>query len=326
MSDHAVSLQPAAAPRVQYRRYDPAQPLPGNVLAAVVFTGTAARRDDPRIIEVGLTPLQGAGISEMWHAQETVRTAHEDAIRYAFDAEYLFGVIELDERRHGGIAGAAEAAYGAIRRFQQSKAHPYLLRVWNHFDGINRGAGDAERYRQFCVGRAAGLGDWQGKDYPAATAIGRRDGDPTLQVYWLAGRLAGRALENPRQVNPYRYPRAYGPTAPQFSRAMRVANGLVMLSGTASIVGHASHHPGDLRAQLDESLLNLRSVLEQAAVDLDRATLLKIYVREARALELVQSVLRAHLPDDVPRLILEGDICREDLLVEIEGVRTVGTD
>src|SRR3546814_2400089 len=52
---------------------------------------------------------------------------------------------------------------------------PHLLRVWNYLDAITFGDGDAERYREFCVGRARGLGDFDTHALPAATAIGRCD-------------------------------------------------------------------------------------------------------------------------------------------------------
>lgn len=326
MSDRAVSLQPAAAPRVEYRPFAPAAPLPEDVLAAVVFANQASGAD-PRFVRVGLEPLRGAGLVEMWHAHGPVRTGCHGLVRFAADSDHLFGVVELDEREHGGIAGAAESAYAAIRTFSDGSAHPYLLRVWNHFSGINQGEGDAERYRQFCSGRAAGLGSWLDGSYPAATAIGRHDDDSILQVHWLASRSPGTALENPRQVSPYRYPRSYGPTSPQFSRAMLVAGELLMISGTASIVGHASHHPGNLSAQLDESLANLRSVVKQAGAvapavcgALGRGSLLKIYLRHAASVTELEAALRARLNPQSPCMILAADVCREDLLVEIECV------
>jgi chorismate lyase/3-hydroxybenzoate synthase len=324
MSHQAASLPPAAAPRVAYRPFNPAAALAEDVLAAVVF-GNGELGNDPRFIRVGLEPLYGAGLVELWWANGPVRTGREGFIRYAADVDHLFGVLEIDERLQGGIAGAAEAGYAAIRELSRNSEHPHLLRVWNHFNDINGGEGDAERYRQFCVGRAAGLGDWLDEAYPAATAIGRRDGDPTLQVYWLAGRAPGVALENPRQVNPYRYPRTYGPISPQFSRGMLASNELAMISGTASIVGHASHHKEDLRGQLDESLANLHSVLQQAATgsastQLNGDSLLKIYLRDATAKHELESALRERLASATPFLILAADIRRADLLVEVDCV------
>src|SRR3546814_12443298 len=88
------------------------------------------------------------------------------------------------------------------------------------FDAITFGDGDAERYREFCVGRARGLGDFDTHALPAATAIGRCDDARVVQVYWLAARTPGMPVENPRQVSAYRYPRQYGPQQPSFARAM----------------------------------------------------------------------------------------------------------
>jgi chorismate lyase/3-hydroxybenzoate synthase len=157
--------------------------------------------------------------------------------------------------------------------------------------------------------------------------IGRRDGQRLLQVYWLAGRRPGVALENPRQLPAYRYPRQYGQASPAFSRAMLVVPDLLLISGTASIVGHASQHPGSAAAQADEILTNIDSVLSQARsrapalpARFGHHTLLKAYVRNRSDAALVESILRAHLPEGVPLLVLLGDVCRADLLVEFDGL------
>jgi len=327
MTDTASNLSSATAPRLEYVPADPAAALGPDVLAAVTFGGSPGTHADPRYLRVGLEPLQSVKVMELWRASGPVQSAVDGAIRYSADAHYLFGIVELDERELGGIAGAAETAYTAIRRFAQGSAHPHLLRVWNHFDDINGGEGDQERYRQFCIGRAAGLSDWHRHPYPAATAIGRQGGDPTLQVYWLAAREPGVALENPRQVNPWSYPRSYGPVPPQFSRAMRVGENLVLISGTASIVGYESHHALDLAAQLNESLANLESVLARAGATAPRVHgrigskgLLKVYLRDATAAAIVEAQLNKRRPS-MPHLLLAGDICRRDLLVEVECVQ-----
>jgi chorismate lyase/3-hydroxybenzoate synthase len=324
MSKSALSLAGASTPHIEYCQ--PAgRSLPADLLCALVFGTPAQAHADPRCVRVGLQPLRGEGIVELWHSNGPTQMGFDGPIRYCADAHHLAGAIELDERRFGGLAGAAEAAYAALRKFLADSSYPYALRLWNYFDGINRGEGDTERYKQFCVGRIAGFGAQPAEHYPAATAIGRRDGDPTLQVYWLAGRSPGVPLENPRQVSAYRYPRQYGPIAPSFSRAMLVSERLVMISGTASIVGHASHHPGDLTAQLDEVLVNLTSVLQRACAiapllppQLGARSLLKFYLRDAAAAEKLDRLLRTRLTPQVRYMILEADICRSDLLLEAD--------
>jgi chorismate lyase/3-hydroxybenzoate synthase len=361
--EHAGRAAGSAVPRVEYMRLGPgadAGSLPADALAAIVFgprsrsgppppspAGRSAIRSsspDPRVIHVGLEPLEPPGIVELWRAGGPVRTGRDGPIRFAADREFLAGVIELDEREHGGLASAAEWAYASIRHFQARSDHPHLLRMWNYFEGINRGRGDDERYRQFCLGRAAGFGPGASvaadtaRDrgsaracgphavhrFPAGTAIGRRDDSPILQVYWLAGRTPGSPLENPRQLSAFRYPRRYGPAPPSFSRAMLVSRQL-LISGTASIVGHASRHAGSLERQLDETLVNLESMVERAVAMQPAVlrrwgahTLLKVYLRDGSAAESAARRLSERLLPGVQWLMLEADICRAELLVEID--------
>jgi chorismate lyase/3-hydroxybenzoate synthase len=101
---------------------------------------------------------------------------------------------------------------------------------------------------------------------------------------------------------------------------MQVADGM-LISGTASVLGHSSHHPDDLPAQLEEILRNLASLRQAGGNPAPgRGTLLKIYLRDASAAGFVASYLRAHLPPQVQFLVLGADICRRELLVEIDAV------
>ncbi|HEX6639089.1 MAG TPA: hypothetical protein VF033_15650 [Steroidobacteraceae bacterium] len=311
-----------ASPRVEYRRLASGQDVPDDALFIVDFT---RGRAGPGRVCVALEPLAGAGLSEVWFASGAVASGETQGVRYRHDDHFLAGVIEVDEAQHGGIAPATAAAYRAIAEFQSAAAFPHLLRTWNYFDAINDGVGDAERYRSFCGGRVAGLAALRQVQHPAATVIGRRAREGVLQVYWLAGRVPGMALENPRQVSAYLYPREYGATAPTFSRAMLVTPHLLLVSGTASIVGHASRHCGDAGAQTREILVNLDSLLARARQyaptlpdRIGERTLIKAYVRDASDLPVVEAELRERLPPEAPLLVLHGDVCRRDLLVEFD--------
>jgi len=312
-------------PRIEYLA--PGQGLPPDTLCAVQF-GAAVTADDPRCVRVGLAPLDGTGITETWRVDGPVTTGRDGVVHWARSPDYLAGRIELDEREFGGINGAARHAYETLCAFQNRSAQPHLLRMWNYFDAVNRGDGDAERYRLFCAGRVAGFGAYAGARWPAATAIGRRDGSPLLQVYWLAGHEPGVPLENPRQVNAYDYPRQYGPSPPVFSRAMLVAGRLLLVSGTASILGHASHHPEDLARQLDETLNNLDSLRQGGMAAASRpaadASVLKVYLRDPAGLDAVTAILRRRLPPGTRWLVLHADVCRSELLVEIDCVQGLG--
>jgi chorismate lyase/3-hydroxybenzoate synthase len=292
-----------------------------DVLAVLGFGATPGLPDDPRVLRVGLAPLQAAAPFEVWRSSGTVACGRDGDLRWSGDGEHLFVAFEVDEAAHGGIAGAAEYAYERLGRFLAGCPTPHLWRLWNYLDAINLGDGDDERYRRFCQGRARGMRTLDGAPYPAATAIGRQDGVRVLQVYGLAARRPGTPVENPRQVSAWRYPRQYGPTAPTFARGMR-ADARLLISGTAAVVGHASAHHDDLAAQVDETLANLASLLDTAGttMPLGAPSQLKAYLRDPADAAFVAAALAARLPQLGGLLLLAGDICRRELLIEIDGV------
>ena len=332
---------PATAARleVEYVEADTPDDLMGEDVLAVLGFGNAALSDDPRYLRV---PLHAHGDSpfEVWHANSAIRSGRDGNIQWSTDGELLFGAIEVDETmftRDGdnGVAGAAEHAYSRMIEFVRECEMPHLLRIWNYIDAITLGEGDAERYRDFCIGRARGLGSFDAQTLPAATAIGRCDAARVMQVYWLAARTPGTPVENPRQVSAYHYPRQYGRQAPSFARAMLPPRGSAMpllLSGTASVVGHASQHEGELLAQLNETFANFDALLAAARTkqpDLPASfgagSRLKVYVRDRDDLPVVADALQRRFGDSVPRVLLHAAICRRELAVEIDGVHGIAT-
>jgi chorismate lyase / 3-hydroxybenzoate synthase len=297
------------------------------VLAVIGFGSAAPQSTDPRYLRVGLEPLGGHAPFEVWRAPGIVERGRDGAVRWAGSPDYCFGSIEVAEADYPTLTEATEAAYAELSRFTVTRQWPHLLRIWNYLAAINEGVGDAERYKHFCTGRSAGMRSVHRQGFSAASAIGRSDGEAVLQVYWLGAREAGVAVENPRQVSAWRYPREYGPTSPTFARAMRgpCAAAQLHISGTAAVVGHQSRHDGDLPAQLDETFANLDSLLASAGNlrGFGAGSVLKAYVRHRDDLAPTEQLLKQRLPDAAKRLVLLGDICRAELLVELDGIHTV---
>jgi chorismate lyase/3-hydroxybenzoate synthase len=236
------------------------------------------------------------------------------------EADYAAEVWHAEQAED--IAGVARQAYAELRERLLRRGYPQLLRTWTYFDRINEGLGDAERYRQFCIGRAAGLKGYQG--YPAATVIGSQG--PGFWLWALAGRQAGVAVENPRQIPAYIYPQAYGPQSPGFTRALWLASsGLLLVSGTSSVVGHATAHPNDLPSQFAETRRNLGALIERAqrlAEVALKPVALRVYVRRVDDVARVREALQRWLPA-LPASIQIGDVCRRDLTLEMEAVYAV---
>jgi len=327
--------EPTPAPRVTFSNLDTAQPLGDDVLTAVVFGKDTPCPPDPRCLRIGLEPLAGAALCEVWHGVGRVRLGTSGPIRFVEDGHCLAGWIDLDESRFGGLVATAEAAYRGLLGFHAASPFQHVWRIWNFVTAINEGRGDEERYKLFSLGRArafaAAHATSPGIGYPAATAVGKPQGPRTLQVCWIAGRAPGTMLENPRQIAAYHYPRQYGPAAPSFSRAMLIPGTALLISGTASIVGHASVHEGDAAAQLEETLDNLDTLLQRAragghasSAQLGPQSLLKVYLRPGIDAAVIEHRLRERLGRGVPTLILAADICRSELLIEIEAVQLPG--
>lgn len=291
--------------------------LGADVLGCIGFGGAA----DPRVITIPLRHLGGPGY-EVWRGRAPVQRGRDAGFTWATDAESLFAATEFDADS-GDFAPAAEAAYRRIVAFTAARGFPHLLRCWNYFDDIHRGAGDDERYRRFCVGRHAALSaPGFERRLPAATVIGTPPGSRG-QVILIAGREPGAQVENPRQTPAFEYPREYSPRAPSFSRAMLHRGGdrmQLFVSGTASVVGHATRHPGDALAQLGEIRANLDALLAAAQPARSwRAVALKLFVRDAASLPAVRREFERLFGTAEPAMVLQGDICRSDLEVEVEG-------
>lgn len=265
------------------------------------------------VLEVACPRLAGAQAPESWFG---------DAARLRIRT------VEIDEHE-GDVQAAAETAYRQLLQQVRGSSHPYLIRIWNYLDAINEGDGDGERYRRFCLGRATAVDAEFNQAPPAATAIGHAHRIGKVQLIALCAQQPGVALENPRQMPAWRYPRDYGPVSPGFSRGALLGDGrhtLLLASGTASIVGHRSLHVGDVVAQLRESLANLHALLDEAGTrdpalrfSLTQPQALRVYLRDPADLARVQAEVQAAGIAAAQVVYLHGDICRSDLLVELEG-------
>lgn len=281
-------------------------------------------------------PDGGDPFYEAWRSARPCRAGERDGVRFRADGDVLYGVLVVDEEDFAAAAGrpplqqAAEAAYRRIFRLLDEEGYPGLWRVWNYLAGINAETpGGIERYREFNAGRQdafVACGRITHCDVPAACALGVRGGP--LSVAFIAGRTPALPIENPRQVSAWDYPPDYGPRAPTFARAALArlpGQEWLFVSGTASIVGHRTLHAGDVAAQTREAMANVAAVVAEANGASGAApepyTLAgldyRVYVRHAGDFGAVRGAL-APLIGGAAAVYVQADVCRADLLVEIE--------
>ncbi|WP_223789320.1 hypothetical protein [Marinicella meishanensis] len=285
----------------------------------LVYPPSSAGQDEAWVQRVPLAILaQSEGYQEQWFDGSPVTvlaTGNQATMQVCQSQEHL--VISYQ-----GTALALADEVSAVYRDAYTQAaalgYPHLLRTWNFIDRINQIEGGQERYQTFCVARYQVLEDLAllQQPNPAATAIGGHQGHNVFT--FLFSQHAGQVVENQRQVSAWQYPKQYSPKQPRFSRAMQCGS-LLLCSGTASVVGHQTQHPDDLFSQLNECLANVQALLGQSDLTTKLgAGLFRFYLRDRDQVDGVIHRLQAHQIDSF--LISEGDICRENLLIECEAV------
>jgi enamine deaminase RidA (YjgF/YER057c/UK114 family) len=180
------------------------------------------------------------------------------------------------------------------------------------------------------------------KGFPAATGIGNNTQNITLEICAIQAddTLIDVAIENPKQLNPYQYgqevlagdpiPSQEVKHPPEFERAKLVITpyiSRVFISGTASITGQLTIGIGDIEKQTKCTLENIGLLIADETLRKSypgipsgklNFSFLRIYVKYARDVEKVREICEQYYPS-VIKTYTVTDVCRDDLLVEIEG-------
>jgi len=153
------------------------------------------------------------------------------------------------------------------------------------------------------------------------------------------GTVAVKAVDNPNQVNAYQYGQQVlkgltgkGKTQkhpPQFERALLVQGNpcsTLFVSGTASIIGQETIGKEDVVKQTLVTIENIKKLaepehisklLEQSTLCTGKYSLMRVYIKRKEDFLNVKSICLEHFPD-TPAIYIMADICRDDLLIEIE--------
>ena len=100
---------------------------------------------------------------------------------------------------------------------------------------------------------------------------------------------------------------------------------MLFLSGTASIKGEKTVGIGDPARQTEESIQNIKqlyssSVLQQIGITETKQEIghARVYIKNKNDYRAIKQVFEEHY-GELPVVYLQADICRANLLVEIEG-------
>lgn len=292
-----------------------------NYTLAVIAHNAESCSEPSNVITTGMPQLGNQLTHEVWSTDANVEVITENGIKIAHTGNILMASCSIEES--GQLADDTRRAYEQLLQKVNEHGYPHLLRAWNYIANINEGQGDNERYKQFCAGRYAAFCHMNisESDYPAASALGHAS--DKITIYLISAKHRGSHIENPSQQSAYTYPKQYGSKSPSFARAT-VSHELeqTFISGTASITGHETLHIDDVKNQLILTLDNIQKL----AVHIENKqqiklgnSLFKVYIRNVENFPQIQHLLSDLYPD-LPCLYLQADICRSDLLLEIEAV------
>jgi len=210
---------------------------------------------------------------------------------------------------------AWETALELVR--SQGVEFPDVVRTWIYLDNIDRDYDALNASRNAFFGRegvarlpaSTGIGGFQ---HPSGNRI-------AIDVY---------ALLNPEiaQIEVMHTPTLneaadYGSS---FSRGMKMAlpeETYLFISGTASVDEYgATVHTGDLRRQIDRMLLNVEELLRPHGATWADLAHGVTYLKSADYYGLYQQRCAERGIVDVPHTIVVADVCRPELLCEMEAI------
>lgn len=288
----------------------------------------------PLVSYVAQKPMGGRLVAEVVYLKDSaVIERHEDYLLLRSDGceELLTQGIHFP--LSGDIGEQSAKVFGRLGNILESESFAVsdIVRQWNYIDHITAVNGGIQNYQLFNDARSDfyAAADWS-NGYPAATGIGCDAGGVMVVVYAVKGfRGADRPIDNPLQIPAHRYSGkvlASGKerirTTPKFERGRLLGN-VVFVSGTAAIKGEDSEFSDDACVQASGAIDVVEHLVAPSNIMAGCSgfgfEVLRVYVRRPMDLEVVHKVFVSHFKN-VPIHFLVADICRPELLLELEGI------
>ena len=235
-------------------------------------------------------------------------------------------------RADGGLAG--EAAAQAAQMFANAGAalaahgmeYAQVVRTWIYVRRLLEWYGDLNRVRTAYY-RQAGFGGEGQPAFPASTGImGHSDDEECLMDVLALDSDSPRAfaatpiLRSPRQDSSFNYGSAFSRGVVFEIEGRRT----VHVSGTASInAAGASTHIGDAEHQSLDTLMSIAAILQEQGGSLRDITSATLFCKDRAAWEAWERATRWLQLPAIPKVCVTADVCRSDLLVEMEAVAVI---
>ena len=212
-----------------------------------------------------------------------------------------------------------------------------IIRQWNYIPNITRLEGEIQNYQAFNDARTKLYNQTQWPvGYPSATGIGTQYGAVHIDLLALKGYNRTYGIHNKEQIDAHCYSTNMlegkktellkDKSTPKFERAKLIIDKekqLLFISGTAAIKGEENYYQSNARKQtrltldhIEELMLSANNLTHKQPVILQA---MRVYVKHENDLADIKKICEERYPTTAVIYLL-SDICRDSLLVEIEGV------
>jgi len=295
-----------------------------------------------KLVEIEALGVGGTGETEIQRYSERMVVSRHDGITWVHLAN-IYPQTESQSVYDRSLSIFQQTAEGlSVRGF----SYDQIIRTWLYLGDIVGPEGETQRYKElnrartdFYKGLRFGANrlppEINGPIYPASTGIGTEGKDVVMDSMALIGYrsdLKLLPLENPLQTSAFAYGRKYGQKSPKFSRAMSIITGdmnTTLISGTASITQEETRFVGDVEGQTRQTLENIAALIGEdnlrrhgapgLGATLDDLALVRVYIKHQEDYAKTRAVCEG-MCGEVPTIYAVGDVCRPELLVEIEGI------
>jgi hypothetical protein len=212
-----------------------------------------------------------------------------------------------------------------------------IIRQWNYIEDILGFDGQEQRYQAFNNARSDIYGvQFEENGYPAATGIGMNRGGVIIEFLAVQSNdLKSFPINNPSQIAAHTYSKnvlageeCMLKTTPKFERARYLelfGKKLIFISGTASIIGERTVGFGDPAEQTEVTIKNIKQLYSNEILEkISSGSLIpkyghaRVYIKNRKDFPAIKRTFKSNF-GNLPVVYIIADICRNDLLVEIEG-------
>ncbi len=275
---------------------------------------------------------------EVIETSEKVSYRHMNGCNIGISQNYISIAITSTQMSRENFHVSTKSMYETVFSCLRQENYHNVFRIWNFIPRITELETGIERYQLFCTGRTSvyntEFGPSKTTIYPATSCLGNLSN--RSEALFFASRtndIQVINIENSLQMPAYKYPKKYSPAPPAFARATYCKEsescGIIYISGTASIQGHESLHPDNAIEQCKIITKNLTALLNKEnlephgivrSISIKDINQIKVYIKKQEHFEEIERYFKEIFSKNAEIVFLYADICRTELLVEVEGI------